>query len=91
MCNTNLNKYIRINPELRFEYFTSTINVYGKANKFHELCAQTRGGGFPQPTGKPLRVVFFQFFFHPAKLIFNCRSHAKGDSQEFKIEEIEEH
>ena len=26
--------------------------------------------------------------FNRAKLIYNCRSHAKGDSQEFKIEEM---
>ena len=31
-----------------------------------------------------------QFFKIPAKLIYNCRSHAKGHSQKFKIERIEE-
>ena len=50
-----------------------------------------RGGvDSTNPLENPLRVVFVQFFFNPAKLLYNCRSHAKGDSQELKIEEIEE-
>ena len=42
------------------------------------------------PLENPLRVVFVQNVFNPDKVIYNCRSHAKGESQEFKIEEIEE-
>ena len=42
------------------------------------------------PMKNPLRVVFVQYFFKLAKLIYNCRSHAKGDSQKFIIEGIEE-
>ena len=49
-----------------------------------------RGGGFHQPPGKPPKGCFCPIFFNPAKLLYNCRSHAKGESQEFKIEEIEE-
>ena len=29
-------------------------------------------------------------FLNQAKLIYKCWSHAKGDSQKFKIEEVEE-
>ena len=46
--------------------------------------------GANPPIENPLGVVFVQFFLIPAKLIYNCRSHAKGQSQKFKIERIEE-
>ena len=42
------------------------------------------------PLENPLMVVCVQFFKNPVKLLYNCRSHGKGESQEFKIEEIEE-
>ena len=41
------------------------------------------------PIENPLGVVFVQFFLIPAKFIYNCRSHARGNSQKFKIVEIE--
>ena len=47
-------------------------------------------GGFHPHYRKPPRDCFFRFFFIPAKLIYNCRSHARGHSQKFKIEGIEE-
>ena len=49
-----------------------------------------RGGNSTNPLENPLRVVFVQFFFNPAKDIYNFRSNAKGDGQECKVEEIEE-
>ena len=46
----------------------------------------THGLGIPWlPMENPLWVVFVKI---PAKLIYNCRSHAKGDSQKFEIEEL---
>ena len=39
------------------------------------------------PWKNPLWAVCVNFLT-PAKLINNCRSHAKGDSQKFKIEEM---
>ena len=50
-----------------------------------------RGGGgvnSTNPQENPIRVVYVQFFLNTAKLLYNCRSHAKGESQEFKIEEL---
>ena len=48
------------------------------------------GGGDSTPhIENPQGVVFVQFFI-PAKLMYNCRSHAKGQSQNFKIERNEE-
>ena len=41
--------------------------------------------GPPPSIGNPLQTVVCQY-----KIIYNCGSHAKGDSQKFKIEEIEE-
>ena len=40
--------------------------------------------------GKPFYGLFLSIFFNQAKLIYNNRSHAKGDCQNFKIEEVEE-
>ena len=48
------------------------------------------GGDSTPPMKNPLWVVFVQFFFKPAKLIYNFSSHANGDCQKFKIEEVEE-
>ena len=51
---------------------------------------QVPRGGFHPPLKNPLRVVFVNKNLIPAKVLYNCRSHAKGESQEVKIEEIEE-
>ena len=69
-------------------YRKGTINP----NAYGIFTLQVPRGGVDStnPLENPLRVVFVQFFFNPAKTIYNCRSHAKGESQEFKIEEIEE-
>ena len=57
----------------------------------YSLCRCHRGGvDSTNPLENPLGVVFVQFVLNQAKLLYNCRSHAKGESQEFKIEEIEE-
>ena len=42
------------------------------------------------PMENPCMGCFFNFFVNQSKLIYNYRSHAKGDSQNFKIEEVEE-
>ena len=42
------------------------------------------------PMENPLMGCFCQKMLNQAKLIYIYRSHAKGDSQNFKIEEVEE-
>ena len=39
---------------------------------------------------KTLHWLFLSFFLNTAKRIPHCRSHAKGNSQKFRIEEMEE-
>ena len=50
------------------------------------------GGGADSapPMENPFMGCFCPFFLSQAKLIYIYRSHAKGDSQNFKIEEVEE-
>ena len=36
------------------------------------------------PMENPSSLVFVQFFSNPAKLVYNCRSHAKGDSSKLR-------
>ena len=48
------------------------------------------GADSAPPMENPFMSCFCQFFLYQAKLIYNYRSHAKGDSQNFKIEEVEE-
>ena len=57
----------------------------------NNLRAFPQGGLDSTPTiENPLGVVFVQFFSIPAKLMYNCRSHAKLHSQKFKIDRVEE-
>jgi len=56
----------------------------------YSLCRCHRGWWIPPTLWKTPTGCLCPIFLDPAKLIYNCRSHAKGDSQEFKIEEIEE-
>ena len=72
--------------ELNHNSWRFNPNTYG----IFTLQVPRGGVDSTNPLENPLSIVFVQFFFNPAKLIYNCRSHAKGDSQKFKIEEIEE-
>ena len=55
-------------------------------------CHVPWGGGYSStPIQKKPRGCFCPIFFLiPAKLIYNCRSHAKRHSQKLKIERVEE-
>ena len=50
------------------------------------------GGGADSapPMENPFMGCFCQIFLNQAKLMYNFRSPAKGGSQNFKIEEVEE-
>ena len=54
-----------------------------------ELSGFYGGADSVPPMENPFMGCFCQFL-NQAKLIYNYRSHAKGDSQNFKIEEVEE-
>ena len=77
---------ININIAITKLVSTLTLSAMGR----NSLGAMVVGGWIPPfLIENPLWVVFVQFFFNPAKLTYKFRSHAKGHSQEFKIEEIE--
>ena len=67
-------------------------NVWVKNPKLYINAISHGGRGVDSnpPMKNTLRIVFIQFVFNPAKLMYNCRSHTKRDRQKFKIEGIEE-
>ena len=93
----NLYQYKKMNHQsprtLTSDYRVRSIDALSLNPISHGIlkCQVPQGGGDSvPPVENPLGFVCVQIFPIPAKLMYNCRSQAKGQRQKSKIERIEE-
>ena len=88
-CQGAIPKRFSFSIQKSTRFITSLILLTLIATAYSDFLCHGGGVDSTPPIENHLRVVFVQFFLIPAKVIYNCRSHAKGNSQKFKIERIE--